>query len=355
MDLQLAIASSCTGTGCQVQFLDSDVRENARYSEPVTDYGIVVRPGDLVAVDRSSSPPQVVFRWKLAEVERCLEGGAILVDSRRGDSRRLSRAEGLESEIVEGDKVFVASGEVQDVCIDGLPGNPPRLSAASFPAIEAMYRRLGAWRESDPKQIVREGYDRIAERYSEWIETTRSEERARYTRVLLDELAPGAGVLDLGCGVGLPTTQRLAQRFRVTGADFSAQQIALARQNVPGAQFVQADITQLDLPAASFDAVAAFYTFIHVPREEQSKLLRDIASWLRPGGLLVATMSVESVKADYAEDFLGAPMYWSGFDGETNKRLVEEAGLRIVSAQEETAIEFDRPVTFLWVVARKAT
>ena len=65
-------------------------------------------------------------------------------------------------------------------------------------------------------------------------------------------------------------------------------------------------------------------------------------------------MGTRSMKADFDEDFLGAPMYWSSFDSEANRRLVEEAGLRIVSAQEETAEEFGDPVTFLWVVAQKA-
>jgi hypothetical protein len=51
--------------------------------------------------------------------------------------------------------------------------------------------------------------------------------------------------------------------------------------------------------------------------------------------------------------FLGAPMYWSTFDSQTNPRLVEEAGLHIVSAREETAEEFGEPTTFLWIVARK--
>jgi hypothetical protein len=46
-------------------------------------------------------------------------------------------------------------------------------------------------------------------------------------------------------------------------------------------------------------------------------------------------------------------MFWSGFDSETNKRMVEDAGLRIMHAQEETAVEFDKPVTFLWVIAKK--
>ena len=32
---------------------------------------------------------------------------------------------------------------------------------------------------------------------------------------------------------------------------------------------------------------------------------------------------------------MGAPMYWSGYDGETNIRLVEEAGLTIVSTEQD--------------------
>jgi hypothetical protein len=64
-------------------------------------------------------------------------------------------------------------------------------------------------------------------------------------------------------------------------------------------------------------------------------------------------MGAGSMKVDYDEDFLGAPMYWSSFDSETNRRLVEEAGLHIISAREETAEEFGERVTFLWVVAQK--
>ena len=354
MNLQLAIASSCTGTGCQVQSLDGDVHMDADYSEAVIDYGITISPGDLVAVDYTFDPPQVVFRWALTGVER-VENEQVFTDSACGGSQALTLAEGLEANIAVGDKVFIAYGEVHDVSRGKRPVNPERLRAAFFPRIEAMYQRLAAWRDTDPKQVVEEGYDCIAERYLEWARTNRAEERARYTSVLLDELPRGAKVLDLGCGAGVPTTQQLAQRFEVTGVDFSARQLALARQNVPQAQFIQADITQLNLPPGSFDGVAAFYSLIHVPREEQPSLLQDIASWLHPGGLFVATMGVHSVKADFAKDYLGAPMYWSGFDSETNERLVEEAGLRIISTREETATEFDKSVTFLWTIAQRQT
>ena len=205
----------------------------------------------------------------------------------------------------------------------------------------------------DPRQIVARGYDRILEEYSEWAPRVRVEERARYTAVLLERLPPGAEVLELGCATGLPTTRQLSERFSVTGVDISARQIAAARENVPAARFIHADMTALDFPPSSFDAVAAFYSFIHLPRQDQPALLRKVAAWLRPGGLLVATMGSQAVEAGLEEDWLGAPMYWSSYDAETNQRLVQEVGFSILSAREETAEEFGQPVTFLWVIAEK--
>ena len=163
----------------------------------------------------------------------------------------------------------------------------------------------------------------------------------------------GAAVLELGCGAGLPTTRQLAQRCAVTGVDLSARQVALARHNVPTATFLHADMTQLDFAPASFDAVAAFYSLMHVPRHEQPNLLGKIAAWLRPGGVLVATLWPHAAEATFADDWLGAPMYWSGFDNDTNKRLIAEAGLHLLSAEEETLEEFGAPITFLWVIAEK--
>jgi SAM-dependent methyltransferase len=205
----------------------------------------------------------------------------------------------------------------------------------------------------DPKRIVEEGYNCIFEQHSQWANSVRVAERAKYTKVLCEQLPPGTEVLELGCGVGVPTTQELAECFSVTGVDISAQQIAVARQNVPTAKFIHADMTKLDFAPASFDGVAAFYSLIHIPRQEQPALVQSIASWLRPGGLMVATMGANSIEAGFNDDWLGAPMYWSSFDSRTNRQIIEDAGLHILSAREETADEFGTPVTFLWIVARK--
>lgn len=205
-----------------------------------------------------------------------------------------------------------------------------------------------------PKRIVAEGYDAIAERYITWSAGIPDAARQRYTQTLLNGLPGGARVLELGCGAGVPTTSALAQRFTVTGVDISERQIALAREHVPGAIFMHADMTELDFPPASFDGVAAFYSLIHIPRDEQPTLLARVATWLRPGGLFVATMGARDNIGDVEDDWLGAPMYFSHFDAAVNRRLVRQAGLRLVSAREETQEEDGQPVTFLWIVARKA-
>src|SRR5437588_4797340 len=145
----------------------------------------------------------------------------------------------------------------------------------------------------DPKHIVAQGFDHIAERYVEWSRHTRVEERKRYTTLIVDRLEPGAQVLDLGCGMGIPTTATLAELFTVTGVDISSRQIEFARQKVPQATFLQADISCLDFPPVSFHAVVAFYSLFCLPREELFPLLQKIACWLRPGGLFVASLGTE--------------------------------------------------------------
>ena len=65
-------------------------------------------------------------------------------------------------------------------------------------------------------------------------------------------------------------------------------------------------------------------------------------------------MGVRDEAGDVEKDWLGAPMYFSHYDAATNRRLVEEAGLRLLSANEETQEEDGQPVTFLWVVAENS-
>lgn len=205
----------------------------------------------------------------------------------------------------------------------------------------------------DPKRMVREGYDRLGDRLGALGSEASRQTRARYLGELLASVPAGARVLELGCGTGARSTPELAARFRLVGVDISPVSLAAARRNLPDAAFVCADMATLGFRPESFDAVAAFYSIIHLPREEHATLFGAIASWLKPGGRFVASLGARDNPDGTEADWLGVPMYWSHFDSATNLRLLEEAGLRVLSAQEETQLELGEPATHLWIVAEK--
>jgi SAM-dependent methyltransferase len=208
--------------------------------------------------------------------------------------------------------------------------------------------------QGDPRRVVADGYNRIAERYAQWSrDEVLDEARPKYLSLLLDSLQPRAEVLELGCGGGVPTTQHLAARFRLTGVDISERQIELARQAVPHATFVCDDMTRVSFPPASFDAVASFYAFNHLPYGALSGLFTRIGSWLRRGGLVVTALAHKYDPGSVEADWLGAPMYFSGYAPAESRCVIEDAGLSIISLQPEPIIENGRPTEFLWAVARK--
>jgi SAM-dependent methyltransferase len=204
----------------------------------------------------------------------------------------------------------------------------------------------------DPRRIVANGYDKIAQRFQEWGANLRIEERDRYIQVLLDHATRGMPLLDLGCGNGLPFTKQLSERYRVTAVDISPVQAKLAARNVPRAQVICGDMSNMHFPPESFDAISAFYSLIHLPREELGDFLVRMTRWLRPNGLFVGCFIAHDMPGDI-DDWLGAPMYWSGYDSQRNRELLRAAGLTIHSAVEEHADEDGQDVVFLWVIAER--
>ena len=200
----------------------------------------------------------------------------------------------------------------------------------------------------DPHTVVASGYDRIAGRYAAEVAASRTDDT--YYRRFLDQclglIPEGGRVLDLGCGAGIVAAD-IARRARVVGVDISPIQVSLARKTVPTASFLVADMARLDFRPASFDAVATFWSMIHVRRDLHAPLLRRMHNWLRPGALLFGTFGSGDNPDERQEDFFGTPMYWSHFDAETNRDLISSAGFRVVQAD---VIE-DQDEQHLWVVA----
>ena len=206
---------------------------------------------------------------------------------------------------------------------------------------------------TDAREIVARGYDTIAERYLEWSPLRPSAPRLSYLDRACNLIPADSRVLDLGCGAGVPMTQALAEGRDLIGVDISATQVGLARRNVPAATFVHADMTALAFDADSFDAVVAFYSLTHVPRDDIPALLARIRNWLRPGGTFIASMGVEDDPGTIEEGWLGVDMYFIHFSARKNRRLVEEAGMVVDSAEVLKEPQDRADARFLWVVAHR--
>ena len=180
--------------------------------------------------------------------------------------------------------------------------------------------------DTDYRALVRSAYDRCANDYAEQRCATADVELSLIT----ERLTPGSSTLDVGCGAGVPVARHLAKTFSVTGIDVSSSMIALARENVPAAQFIHADVVETDFPAGSFDAIVSFYAIFHIPRQEHLNLFRRFVQWLRPGGLLLFTVARNDDGPGYTEDdFFGETMYWSNFGPGTYRKLLADTGFRI--------------------------
>jgi SAM-dependent methyltransferase len=200
-------------------------------------------------------------------------------------------------------------------------------------------------------ELVRAGYDALGPRFGAWAARIRDPTRDRLAPELASRLPERARVLDLGCGSGV-LVRMLAERFEVVGVDISLEQLALAREAVPRATFVEADFTALELDEASFDGVCALYSIMHVPREQHAALFGRIGGWLRPGGLFLASLSSRGGE-DWTGEWLGVEMFFSGYDAERNRRLLAETGFELVHDEIATIEEPEGPAEFLWVLARK--
>jgi SAM-dependent methyltransferase len=160
-------------------------------------------------------------------------------------------------------------------------------------------------------QDTQNSYDRVAAEYAKRIYGELAGKPL--DRQLLDRFAQTAQglICDLGCGPGHVARYLHDQGATVCGIDLSPQMVEQARQLNPGIDFQQGNMLALPAADGTFGGIVAFYSLIHIAREDIPRALAELKRVLAPGGLLQVSFHIgdetvhlddwwgESVKLDF--------------------------------------------------------
>lgn len=141
-------------------------------------------------------------------------------------------------------------------------------------------------------------------------------------------IAPGASILDLGCGGGLPISGYLIrQGYAVTGVDSSSPLIELCRTRFPQQEWIVADMRTLDL-GRRFAGVLAWDSFFHLSPEDQPKMFPIFARHAGPGAALMFTSGPQH--GCVVAEFEGEPLYHGSLDPAEYRALLDQIGFEVV-------------------------
>jgi SAM-dependent methyltransferase len=97
-------------------------------------------------------------------------------------------------------------------------------------------------------------------------------------------LQPGERVLDVGCGTGIASAAAVAMGAQVVGLDGAPGMVAIARREVPGADFRVGDFNALPFGRSTFDVVVSSHALLFA--DDRVAALREWRRVCRPSGRL---------------------------------------------------------------------
>jgi SAM-dependent methyltransferase len=187
---------------------------------------------------------------------------------------------------------------------------------------------------------LEDGYNRVTGQYVERI--FNELEHKPLDRQLLDRFADSVTglVCDLGCGPGQIARYLRERGVDVCGIDLSSEMVEQARRLNPGIEFTQGNMLSLDVADERYGGIAAFYSIIHIPRDEVVAALCEMKRVLRPDGLLLLSFHIGD-ETLHVEDLWGekVSLNFSFFRPDEMESYLERAGFRVEETIERPPYE----------------
>jgi 2-polyprenyl-3-methyl-5-hydroxy-6-metoxy-1,4-benzoquinol methylase len=151
-------------------------------------------------------------------------------------------------------------------------------------------------------------------------------------RMWAQSFVPGAELLDLGCGHGVPLSMVLINDgFAVYGIDASPTMVAAFRQRFPRVPVACEPVEESRFFDRSFDGVLAWGLLFLLSEEAQRGIISKVASVLNPGGTFLFTCP--SQRCTWTDALTGRQSRSLGAEAYT--RLASEVGLLLTGTHTD--------------------
>ena len=184
----------------------------------------------------------------------------------------------------------------------------------------------------DYKEENKRTYDTYADDFD-----TKFSEHLKNIQQFADEFLSelkGNRILDAGCGSGNHAEYFKDHGLDVFGIDISEEMVARAKAKGVNAQVM--DLENIHFLPESFDGIWAYASLLHVPKDKIQKVVSDLASKLRPGGLFAGSVKKgEGERFETHEKYPGTQRLFVYYGQDELKDLFK--GFELVSMSEAQA------------------
>jgi len=210
---------------------------------------------------------------------------------------------------------------------------------------------------NDWKKVVVKAYDVVAEVYSEHFinELNQKPFDSKLIKKWSSKLLNDGFVCDLGCGPGhlakFLHEKCNVEKERILGIDLSHEMVTQACKNFPDMKFIVGDMLKLEFNNNYFAGIAAFYSIIHIKREELEIALKEMYRVLKPNGQLLLSFHRGNsifVKDNWFEKHV--PIICTMYNPGEVSKLLEDVGfvLKIVKVRDPYEFEFQNKRVYIW-------
>jgi len=160
----------------------------------------------------------------------------------------------------------------------------------------------------DKRLDIQKAYDNIANQYYNKIQENDNNFNYKILEKFKNQISENTLILDAGCG-GVPLK---IDNITTVGFDISLNQLKTYNGDIREMPLIQGDMVKLPFKDNSFNGVAAFYSYIHIPIKFHTQVLQEFHRVLTPESpLILVDGSDEWINSNSSWLDTGEEMHWS--------------------------------------------